>query len=230
MVEWPKMARLSRGKAAGSRFFLPGLSAGVLLVLMVGGYLVFSLARADLRADIYRDRLRRVAGEYAQLVERYNAAVLQSAVTELVVQDGVLSVRVRSRLGVEKTIPTPYDPAREIYVDYAVVDGRLWIRRVFDDQTPPRDGVVIDPDLAEVDWEQPGARVGKAVYRALGEGVWQVSVTGQGALGLVRVDPDHRPPLVQAPRVLEFEAIEQSVKEEQERVGFFDLLGRAFGW
>lgn len=196
---------------------------------MIGGYLVLSRAKSELRADIYRDRLAEVARDYSALVEQFNAAVAQAAVTELVVEDGAMSVRVLSRRGVETVVPTPYDPAREIYVDYVVIGGRLWIRRVFDERTPPMDGVVIDPELVDVDWDEPGALVGKAVYRALGEGVWQVSVTGQGALGLVRVDESRRRPLVEAPEVVEFDTIEAAVREEAERVSFVDLVRKAFG-
>jgi len=67
--------------------FLPGLALVIALLLVGGGYQSLSRARADLRADIYRDRLREVAGEYAALTEQFNAAVAQSAVTELVVAD-----------------------------------------------------------------------------------------------------------------------------------------------
>lgn len=220
---------MSSGKYSRSRFFVSGLALITILVALVGGYLVMSRARADLRADIYRDRLQEVAQDYTDLVEQFNSAVAQTAVTELVVKDGDMSVRVRSRRGVETVVPTPFDPAREIYVDYVVIGGRLWIRRVFDDRTPPIDGVVIDPELVDIDWDQPDAQVGKAVYRALGEGVWQVSVTGQGALGLVRVDESRRRPLIEAPPVLEFDTIEAKVREEAERVSFGDLLRKAFG-
>ncbi|MEQ9096283.1 MAG: hypothetical protein RIE32_08480 [Phycisphaerales bacterium] len=198
-------------------------------LILVGGYLALARARADLRADIYRDRLAEVARDYTALVEQFNSAVAQAAVTELVVEDGAMSVRVRSRRGVETVIPTPYDPQREIYVDYVVIGGRLWIRRVFDDRTPPTEGIVIDPELVDVDWDEPGAQVGKAVYRSLGEGVWQVNVTGQGALGLVRVEDGQRRPLIEAPEVLEFDTIEAKVREETERVSFGDLLRKAFG-
>jgi hypothetical protein len=211
------------------RIFTSGLALFTMLLLVVGGYLALSRARADLRADIYRDRLEEVARDYTALVEQFNSAVTQAAVTELVVDEGSMSVRVRSRRGVETVIPTPYDPQREIYVDYVVIGGRLWIRRVFDDRTPPTEGIVIDPELVDVDWDEPGAVVGKAVYRSLGEGVWQVNVTGQGALGLVRVDESQRRPLIEAPEVLEFDTIEAAVREEQERVSFGDLLKKAFG-
>lgn len=208
---------------------MSGLALITTLAFLIGGYLVLARARSDLRADIYRERLRDIATDYTALAERFNSAVAQSAVTELVVEDGVMSVRVRSRRGVESVIPTPFDPQREIYVDYVVIGGRLWIRRVFDDRTPPMDGVVIDPELVDVDWDGPSAQVGKAVYRALGEGVWQVSVTGQGALGLVRVDESQRRPLIEAPEVLEFDTIEAKVREDEERVSFGDLVRRAFG-
>ncbi|MEO1279822.1 MAG: hypothetical protein AAFV77_12765, partial [Planctomycetota bacterium] len=112
------------------------------IVLFVAGFLLLSRARAELRADIYRDRLEDVAQDYAVLAERFNSAVTQAAVTELVVEDGQMSVRVRSRRGVETVIPTSLDPTSEIYVDYVVIGGRLWIRRVFDDRTPPVEGVV----------------------------------------------------------------------------------------
>ncbi|MFI4883311.1 MAG: hypothetical protein ACIAQU_12085, partial [Phycisphaerales bacterium JB064] len=90
------MAALSSGNRQRSRFFLSGLALITVLVFLIGGYLVLSRARADLRADIYRDRLRDVASDYTALAERFNTAVAQSAVTELVVEDGSMSVRVRS--------------------------------------------------------------------------------------------------------------------------------------
>lgn len=211
------------------RIFFSSFALLAVLVLFIAGFLLLSRARAELRADIYRDRLEDVAREYSALAEQFNSAVAQAAVTELVVEDGVMSVRVRSRRGVETVIPTSLDPQSEIYVDYVVIGGRLWIRRGFDDRTPPVEGVVIDPSLVDVDWDEPGSQVGKAVYRALGEGVWQVSVTGQGALGLVRVDEARRQPLIQAPEVLEFDTIEATVRDEQERVSFGDLVRKAFG-
>ncbi|MEO1008695.1 MAG: hypothetical protein AAFX79_09015 [Planctomycetota bacterium] len=201
----------------------------VVLGVTLGGFQSLQRAKADIRAGIYRDKLLAMSQDLAALRDQYNAAVAQTAVTELVVEGGEISVRVRDGVGVDREIPTPFDPSREIYVDYAVLDGRLWIRRVFDDRTPPLDGVVIDPELAEVDWDGEGAQVGKAVYRSLGEGVWQISVTGQGALGLVRVDEDERPPLQEAPEVASFETIEAEAREEQARITFGDLWRHLFG-
>ena len=51
-----------------------------------------------------------------------------------------------------------------------VLDGRLWIRRVFDDRTPPEQGVLVDPALAQIDWNAEQAGYGKATYRALTPG------------------------------------------------------------
>lgn len=218
----------SGNRQLGSKF-VSGLALITLVVGLVGSYLVLAKARSDLKSDIYRSRLEAVSQDYAALLGQFNEAVTQTAVTELVVSDGALRVRVRNRLGVEHEIDTPYDPSGEIYVDYVVIGGRLWIRRVFDAKTPPVEGVVIDPALADVDWEDPGSLVGKAVYRSLGEGVWQVSVTGQGALGLVRVDESRRQPLVEAPKVLEFEAMESQVREAVRRVSFGDLVREALG-
>ena len=106
--------------------------------------------------------------------------------TELVVEDGKLAVAIRDAGGAIRTIETPFDPSREIYVDFVVLDGRLWIRRVFDDRTPPEQGVLIDPALAQIDWSEEQAAYGKATYRALAPGRWVVSVTGDGSLGLTR--------------------------------------------
>jgi hypothetical protein len=66
--------------------------------------------------------------------------------------------------------------------------GRLWIRRVFSNDVPPERGVVINPLVDDVDWDSDNARYGKAIYRRLGEGRWVITVTGDGSLGLKRVE------------------------------------------
>jgi hypothetical protein len=183
-----------------------------------------------LAADVYRDRLARLAGEHEALRTSYNDAVRRSAVTELLVRDGSLSVLVRTP-GPEgsalREIETPFDPSREIYVDFAVLDGRLWIRRVFDERTPPSLGVVIDPELAQIEWAGApgsGVRVGKAVYRSLSEGRWVVSVTGQGSLGLERVGPASDAPgeLIAAPTVQTFDELPEADRQAAE-IGWSDI-------
>ena len=113
-----------------------GVSAA-LLVSGMAGVFGYRYLRADVEAEVYRDRLRALAEEYESLRGTYNEAVRRTAVTELLVHDGRLRVRVRSVAGVLREIETPFDPRQEVYVDYVVMDGRLWIRRVFDAWTPP---------------------------------------------------------------------------------------------
>jgi hypothetical protein len=186
------------------------LAGSVIMVgLVIGvGLLGYQAVRGDVAASIYRDRLVELSAEYQQLRDRYNRAINRTAVTELVVARGALSARIRTADGVTRTFQTPFDPSGEIYVDYVVLDGRVWIRRIFDAQTAPSQGMIIDPALANVDWatEDPVGtlRVGKAVYRSLSDGRWIVTVAGNGSLGLERAG-DADVDLVTAPVVDEFE-------------------------
>lgn len=160
--------------------------------LGVGCVLGWRLVHADARARVFEARLRELSEEHRRLGERYNRAVRRTAVTELLVEDGALSVRVRGLDGVLETIPTPFDPRGEVYIDYVVREGRLLVRRVFDEHTPPAEALVIDPGLTTVGWSgawgpSPGRPAhGKAVYRSLEDGRWVVTVTGDGSLGLSR--------------------------------------------
>ena len=221
-----------------------------LTIAAAGGaaLLGYQYLRAGAAADIYRDRLVEMTKAYEGLARTYNQAIEKTAVTELVVKGAKLSVRVVSDAGVLREIKTPYDPAGEIYVDYVVADGRLWIRRVFDSKTPPRKGIVIDPALATVAWTKPGspratgdnaskntgaalagATVGKAVYRALGEGRWVVSVTGSGALGLVRVEDSAAVKLSPSPDVREYAAVTAKADEDVESLGVAEVLSQLVG-
>jgi len=227
--------------AAGVVFGLPSMVTRALttLALVVVASLAvlmgYRFARASVAAEVYRDRLTALASEHAALRDRYNDAVRRSAVTELVVDRGTLTVRVRSGReggggGVLREVRTPFDPSGEIYVDYAVLDGRLWIRRVFDDKTPPSAGLVIDPELSSVDWgagEGGGLRVGKAVYRSLSDGRWVVSVTGQGSLGLTRVGPVEAAAaeLMAAPEVREFDEITGEADRAADAIGWREVWG-----
>ncbi len=208
---------ITRLVTAASLLVLAGAVVGV-------GY---RMARADLEAEIYRDRLESLAGEYEQLRGRYNDAVRRTAVTELLVRDGELCVRIRTAEGVVETLPTPFDPAGEIFVDYALLDGRLWLRRIFDAGTRPSDAFVVDPGLAGIDWQRAGALHGKAVYRSLAEGRWIVSVSGDGSLGLTHAGPEEPDAeLVHAPPVREYAELEAEIQAEVGTVGLFDLARR----
>ena len=211
-----------------------GITAALLGVGSLAASFGYRSARNDLSAEIYRERLETLASEYQRLRDDYNAAVARQAVTELIVKDNTLTVRVRTPAGVVERIPTRFDPSGEIYVDYVVLDGRLWIRRLFDELTPPASGLVLDPALAGIDWTDPGAAWGQAVYRSLDEGRWIVTVTGTGALGLRRVGPADDEGLDDAslldrPEVRDFETepelADESVREIEPGEVWRRLLG-----
>jgi hypothetical protein len=187
----------------------------VFLAVFVGaaGLAGFELLEATLAADVYRERIAELATDYETLRSRYDAAVRRTAVTELVVDEGTLSVVIRTADGNLQVFDSPFDPSREIYVDYVMAGGRLWIRRVFDEATPPEQGMLIDPALADVDWAAETAHYGKATYRALGEGRWTVDVTGDGSLGLTRQEPGAEPVLSPPPEVRRYEPVEDEVGE-----------------
>jgi hypothetical protein len=204
---------------------------GIATVVFIGvaGFAGYRLIEANLKADIYRDRLTALADDYDQLRQTYNQAVRRTAVTELVVADGKLCVTIRNAEGVVRSVPTPFDPSGEIYVDYVVLDGRLWVRRVFDAVTPPIGGVVIDPELEEVAWDSATATHGKAVYRQLDEGRWVVSVTGDGSLGLARAADNDPVELTSSPNVRDYEPISEQAQAEVDRIGPADIVKRLVG-
>jgi hypothetical protein len=189
-----------------------GLGNVALAVLLaLAGLAGYQLLRTGLAADVYRERLEQAVGDFEALRGQYNQAIRRTAVTDLIVADGHLSVVVRDAGGTIRTLETPFDPSREIYVDFVVLDGRLWIRRVFDDRTPPEQGVLIDPALAQIDWSAEQAAYGKAAYRALTPGRWVVSVTGDGSLGLTRASDAAPSELAPPPPVRDYEPIETKV-------------------
>jgi hypothetical protein len=195
----------------------------------VAGYV---LLRVGLEADVYRERLEQTSRDYALLRELYDQAIRRTAVTELVVDGERLSVAIRDATGAARVIETPFDPSHEIYVDYAVLDGRLWIRRVFDDRTPPGEGVLVDPGLAQVDWDARGEAYGKATYRSLAPGRWIVSVSGDGSLGLTRVRDGTPTALAPPPAVRDYEPIEAARDDALRELGFVEVmraLGRRLG-
>ena len=167
----------------------------------------FQWVRSRVALDVTRGRLATLVQKHEQLRRTYNEAVRRTAVTELLVRDGSLSVTIRTAEGIEEQISTPYDPSYEIYVDYVVVDGRLWIRRVFDEQTPPSEGLLIDPAWAAIDWDAPGVAHGKTVYRQLSEGRWIITVSGDGSLGLALCDDDEATELSPPPAVRPYDTI-----------------------
>lgn len=199
------------------------LAALALAVSIVG----YRMLRAQVAASVYRQRLLEVAQAYDALRARYNEAVRRTAVTELVVKAGRLSVRVRNAAGLIREIPTTYDPSGEIYVDFVALDGRLYIRRVFDARTPPSEGLTIDGSLAQIDWDAPGAEHGKAIYRKLGEGRWVISATGNGALTL---SPTSEPiDLASAPPIRDYAELAEETAADVRAIGPRDVMDHVLG-
>lgn len=209
------------------------LSAIALLVIGCAALLATAqFVRADLRAEIYKDRLDTLASEYQALTAAYNSAVKRTAVTELIVsQDNTLAVKVRDAAGKDTTIPTSLDPSTEIYVDFIVADSRLLIRRIFDEATPPSKGLLLDDTLKTLGWQEESANItfGKAVYRQLSPGRWVVSVSGDGSLGLEKLDLQTQDPpaLTHAPAIGNFEQWLTSADTDAKSISIQDAI-RAF--
>lgn len=185
----------------------------MLALVAFGGYAAFRLLEADITAEVYRERLAELSADHTALLERYNRVVRRTAVTELLVEDNRLRVVIRTAEGELQTLDAPYDPRREVYVDYVVRNGRIWIRRLFDEDTAPGKGMVIDPQLADVDWDADVESHGKAAYRSLGPGRWVVDVSGDGSLGLALRAPDETIELEAAPEIRQYEPVEVAVSE-----------------
>lgn len=218
--------RSTSKRGSGWRWRLPGptriaLSLGVLGLGLGAVLLGYQGMRADVVASVYRERLESIAQDYDALRTQYNEAVRRTAVTELLVEDGALSVRIRTAAGVLEEIPTAFDPSQEVFIDYAVVDGRLWIRRVYDGATPPNEALVVTPALEHIDWDGREGDYGQAVYRSLSEGRWAITVSGDGALGLGRVPEPVE--LAPAPSIRRFEEIEAEASQAVADLSFVDL-------
>ena len=195
----------------------------------VAGLFGIELMRARAEREIYRDRLSDLTQTYDDLAGRYNTAVRRTAMTELVVERGTLTVVVQSAAGRITDVTTPYDPAGEIYVDYAIIGGRVWIRRIFDEHTAPSDAMLIDPALANIDWDEDGSEVGKAIYRSLDEGRWIVTVAGNGGLGLRKAEPDEEIALGPAPAITDFDEVQAEAAKRSDEIDWRDLLARVLG-
>ena len=125
-----------------------------------------------------------------------------------------------------RRIDTPVNPAREVFVDYVVLGGRLLIRRIFDSATPPDHAFTLDPALAAVDWSDPQACHGTTIYRKLEEGRWVISVTGNGALGLSRVQGAEPTALVESPTVRDFTEELRKIDTKIAELGLDDVWER----
>ena len=217
-------------KEKSRRISIAWAARSVLVLVVLGVFLMLGLQaiKRHVAEDIYRQRLSALQADYTHLVGQYNEAITRTAVTELLVEDGTLSVIIRTAQGLDKTIKTPYDPREEIYVDYVLIDGRLWIRRVFDAKTPASDGLVIDPTYGAIDWEQRGAKHGKAVYRRLTEGRWSVTVSGDGSLALAPIAEGAEHLLSPAPPIRDYEPLDESVQKRLDEISLLEAVKSLF--
>lgn len=207
----------------GKWVFLPLTFATLGIASLLG----YQWAKATVAQDIYRDRLTSLQSDYQQLAEQYNQAITPRPVTELLVEDGTVCVVVRRGDGELVRVPTTFNAWEdELFVDYALVDGRLLIRRVFDEHTAARSeqAVVIDPELVEVDWEDPTIPFGKAIYRSrMADGRWIISVTGDGSLGLKQIAEDSQITLAKQPEIKKFEPVDERADEAVGQIGVGDV-------
>jgi hypothetical protein len=203
---------------------------GVLALAVLLGY---NVVRSNIAADLYRDRLREAVKENEVLRQTFNEAVKKTVVTELVVnEDDTVCVVFVSADNTEHVVPTPFRKGAEVFVDFIVQDGKLFLRRVFDEDTKPREALFINPDLQTVDWKKgvEGPR-GSAAYAQLNQnGRWVVNVTGNGALELKKADDNApRQPLVNLPPVREYPVIEKEMNTKVDEIGPKDVWQTLFG-
>lgn len=199
------------------------------IVLLAGaGFLGYQVMRNGVAADVYHDRLVELNDEHHELIEQYNQAVTRTAVTELLVRDGTVCVIVRTADGRVDEHPVEADPAHEIYVDYVVKGNRLLIRRVFDSRSAPDDSGLIDSALLDLDWSDPTLKHGQAISRRFTDGRWIVTVSGDGALALAKVDSDVTVDLLPAPRIEDFDPVE-ATRKQVKQITPADVYRRYFG-
>src|SRR5204862_235033 len=96
-----------------------------------------------------------------------------------------LCVVIRTAAGIVETIPTQLDASQEVHVEYLVLDGKLWIRRVYTLTDPDAAGqaaasvAMINPKLAQPPWSTDPSLKGLSVFRKhLTAGRWVVTTTG----------------------------------------------------
>lgn len=215
--------------------------------------LAYRLARNNVAGDVYRQRLQqlrddhnKVLAQYADLHAGYNAlrndyndAVKRTAVTELVVyEDSSVCVAFIAADGTEKIVPTPFKMGSEVYVDFIIIDGKNFFRRVFDENTAPNQAMVIDPANKDISLEKGRPVRGKATYARLDTpGRWTVTLSGNGALDIAKKADDAPttvlmppPPVKEYPQVdKKYPDVQQQVNEQIDDITPGDVLRSLFG-
>ena len=177
------------------------------LLLVLAGLVVvgWRMGQTTAKAKWYRAELaaltehhQQLRNDHMALAKQYNQAITHTAVTEVVVKDGQLSIALMGLTGELDRVDLPFNAREEIFFDFVVVDGRLMPRRVFELNKQP---VQLDEKLAHINWHDAATK-GLAVYRAFPmDGRWKVSISGNGALGLSPVSPGERLELHPAPQL-----------------------------
>lgn len=215
-----------RGILETAREVRAWLVVGLLLALLaVAGVAGMKLVRAQMAEDIYRERLTTLAADYAQLRDQYERALRESIVTELVVEDGRLSVVYRRADGELVERVTSLDPGKEVYVDFYVAGNRIGIRRLFDSSIAADNALVLDEPWDAMAIEAPAMSFGRAVYRKLGEGRWVVTMTGNGSLGLEPAADGGRAVLAPPPPMVEADAPLREGDAAVQQISFADMMG-----
>lgn len=199
------------------------------LALILGaGYLGYQVLRNGVAADVYHDRLVQLNDEHHELIDQYNQAVTRTAVTELVIQNGTVCVNVRTADGRVEPHPVDADPSHEIYVDYVVKGNRLLIRRVFDSRSAPDDSGLIDSALLDLDWSDPTLKHGQSISRRFTDGRWIVTVSGDGALALAKIDHHVEVELQRPPKIEDFDPV-SATQNQIKQISPADVYSRYFG-
>ncbi|MEM1211740.1 MAG: hypothetical protein AAGI68_05510 [Planctomycetota bacterium] len=195
----------------------------VFVLATVASVAAYRWVRANVASAVYRDRLVEMHQQYEGLRQQYNQAVRESAITELLVEPDGISVVIRGPDGELQRTATPYKPGDNVQVEYVVLGGRLMIFGVYDRDTPPNEGVRVDPEQRVIDWDSNLEPYTLAIGRKLAEGRWVIKATGNGALGLTRVADDTVVELKPAPTIERFAPVEESVDPEVDQIGPGDV-------
>jgi hypothetical protein len=208
---------------------------GVVAFILLTGlavWLAYRYAQAMFAEDLYRQRISALVKDYESLRSSFNAAVKKTAVTELLVNDdGSICVVFVNMDGSEVVQPTKFRMGSEVFVDFVVIDGRLFLRRVFDENTKPSEALVINPELQKVEWQSGKIAGGSAPYTQINKtGRWVVNVNGTGALEIRHTDEKApRTPLVATPAVKDFSTVDKELDAQLEQITAADVLKSIFG-
>lgn len=195
-------------------------------------WLAYRYAHAQFAEDVYRQRISTLVKDYENLRTSFNSAVKKTAVTELLVnEDGSICVVFVNMDGSEVVKPTPFRLGSEVFVDFVAIDNRLFLRRIFDEHTMPKEAMFINPELQKIEWQSGKVGGGSAPYIQINKpGRWVVSANGTGALEIRHTDVNApRAPLVATPAVRDFSTVDKELNDDLEQITAGDVIKGIFG-